>query len=137
MPKIMDNLPNELKPESSEGQAREGLAAVRLFGSMVDLEEFCRLLSTVGLAHKQGEVRRFYVMPPGPPKQGMKLEMEPNQGWSKSDQKRLGTMVVFRAVTEHGRLVWKFTIPSRSPLDRFWPTWWEPNAESIHGEKDA
>jgi hypothetical protein len=125
----MENSPPKSKPKDPEGQAGEGLAAVPLFGSMVDLEEFRRLLSTIGMAHEEGEVRRFYVMPPRPQAQGIRLEMEPNEGWSRADQKRLGIMVVFRAVIEHGRLIWKFTIPTRTPMQPFWPTWWEPNDE--------
>jgi hypothetical protein len=97
---------------------QNALQGQALFGATLDLEQLQNALSTQGIPHKVGEVRRVYVMPPG---------QEPKGGWSNAELKRLGTMVVFRAEQVEGsmRLVWKVTIPTCTPIERFWPTYWE------------
>lgn len=88
-----------------------------VYGTMVDFEMFNLAITEVGLPLKANEVRRVYVMP---------ATGRPKGGWTNADQKRLGTLVVFRAeVADDGRWIWKFTIPTRSRLQRFWSAWWE------------
>lgn len=87
---------------------------------LIDLEDFITEAGKLGMPHEVGQLDKIYVLPPGALRDE---ERNSQQEISRADRKRQGQLVVFVAVKDDGRIVWKFVVPSEG-VEQFWPDWY-------------